>query len=167
MQADETRFQRSGLPVQPNLGRCGSPTRQPPRPLPPPRRLELNDAVGVPAGSIAPWALRLAHPPTPTTPSASSNAGIERRRWRPGRFNRTSASISPVSARLPPRKGVFSQVTRNRKLCRGLHLERQRRMSIPALGNAQGSPGIENQSAESAFHHLHATPLCLGLNAGG
>ena len=42
MQADETRFQRSGLPVQPNLGRCP--------------RLELNDAVGVPAGSTAPAA---------------------------------------------------------------------------------------------------------------
>ncbi len=42
-------------------------------------------------------------------------------------------------------------------LCWRLHLARQRRISIPVLGNAQGSPGIENQSAESAFQHLHAT----------
>ncbi len=45
---DETRFQRSGFRFRVTLGPCGSPTRQPPRPLPPPRRLELKCAFGAP-----------------------------------------------------------------------------------------------------------------------
>ena len=102
MQADETRFQRSGLPVQPNLGRCP--------------RLELKDAVGVPAGSIAPWALRLAH-----------------------QEERGKGEGTRLCAR--QRRALESGLFLSANSCRRLHLARQRRMSIPALGNAQGSPG--------------------------